>query len=202
MLRGGNRSDGIRFSPSSLMDKLDACRLKGRDHFRDSRRTGIKATLSTVLMCGTSRSTSSITSMEGHNAAVEPWRVTLVDTGEKTMIGGRIKRILPYLGDDKEFCLTLLFIVGGHLLDLRLDLRDLLLDVLLLAAAVDDRGVLLSQSAPVGFSEHLERHVLERDTEAFGDHRAKATRASRAVAPPCTSQAVGPRDTRVRLTQR
>ena len=44
--------------------------------------------------------------MEVHNAAAEPWRVTLVDTGEKTMIGGRIKRILPYLGDDKEFCLT------------------------------------------------------------------------------------------------
>jgi glucose-1-phosphate cytidylyltransferase len=32
--------------------------------------------------------------------------VTLVDTGEKTMIGGRIKWILPYLGDDEEFCLT------------------------------------------------------------------------------------------------
>ena len=45
-------------------------------------------------------------SMEVHDAAAEPWRVTLVDTGEKTMIGGRIKRILPYLGDDKEFCLT------------------------------------------------------------------------------------------------
>ncbi len=45
-------------------------------------------------------------SMEVHKAAAEPWRVTLVDTGEKTMIGGRIKRILPYLGDDKEFCLT------------------------------------------------------------------------------------------------
>ena len=44
--------------------------------------------------------------MEVHNAAAEPWRVTLVDTGEKTMIGGRIKRILPYLGEDKEFCLT------------------------------------------------------------------------------------------------
>ena len=44
--------------------------------------------------------------MEVHKAAAEPWRVTLVDTGEKTMIGGRIKRILPYLGDDKEFCLT------------------------------------------------------------------------------------------------
>jgi glucose-1-phosphate cytidylyltransferase len=45
-------------------------------------------------------------SMEVHNAAAEPWRVTLIDTGEKTMIGGRIKRILPYLGDDVEFCLT------------------------------------------------------------------------------------------------
>lgn len=45
-------------------------------------------------------------SMEVHNAAAEPWRVTLIDTGEKTMIGGRIKRVLPYLGDDKEFCLT------------------------------------------------------------------------------------------------
>ena len=37
--------------------------------------------------------------MEVHNAAAEPWRVTLVDTGEKAKIGGRIKRILPYLGD-------------------------------------------------------------------------------------------------------
>src|SRR5271155_2764106 len=45
-------------------------------------------------------------SMEVHDAAAEPRRVTLVDTGDKTMIGGRIKRILPYLGGDKEFCLT------------------------------------------------------------------------------------------------
>jgi glucose-1-phosphate cytidylyltransferase len=45
-------------------------------------------------------------SMEVHDATAEPWRVTLVDTGEKTMIGGRIKRILPYLGEDQEFCLT------------------------------------------------------------------------------------------------
>jgi glucose-1-phosphate cytidylyltransferase len=36
----------------------------------------------------------------------EPWRVTLVDTGDDTMIGGRIKRILPYIGDDEAFCLT------------------------------------------------------------------------------------------------
>ncbi len=44
--------------------------------------------------------------MEVHDASAEPWRVTLVDTGEKTMIGGRIKRILPFMGDDKEFLLT------------------------------------------------------------------------------------------------
>jgi glucose-1-phosphate cytidylyltransferase len=45
-------------------------------------------------------------SMEVHDAAAEPWRVTLVDTGDKTMIGGRIKRILPYLGEEREFLLT------------------------------------------------------------------------------------------------
>lgn len=36
---------------------------------------------------------------------VEPWRVTIVDTGEKTMTGGRIKRVLDYVGDE-AFCLT------------------------------------------------------------------------------------------------
>lgn len=36
----------------------------------------------------------------------EPWTVTLVDTGEQTMIGGRIKRIIPYIQDDEAFCLT------------------------------------------------------------------------------------------------
>jgi glucose-1-phosphate cytidylyltransferase len=41
-----------------------------------------------------------------HESHAEPWRVTLVDTGEETMIGGRIKRILPYVGDDPYFCLT------------------------------------------------------------------------------------------------
>jgi glucose-1-phosphate cytidylyltransferase len=45
-------------------------------------------------------------SLEVHNVQSEPWRVTLVDTGINTMIGGRIKRILPYIGNDTEFCLT------------------------------------------------------------------------------------------------
>ena len=40
------------------------------------------------------------------NATTEPWRVTLVDTGDATQIGGRIKRILPYVADDASFCLT------------------------------------------------------------------------------------------------
>ena len=34
-------------------------------------------------------------SMQIHPASAEPWPVTLIDTGETTMIGGRIKRILP-----------------------------------------------------------------------------------------------------------
>jgi glucose-1-phosphate cytidylyltransferase len=41
-----------------------------------------------------------------HNAKSEPWRVTLIDTGEGTQTGGRIKRILPYVKDDPDFCLT------------------------------------------------------------------------------------------------
>lgn len=40
-----------------------------------------------------------------HSNTAEPWRVTLVDTGEHTMTGGRIKRIKDYVGDE-TFCLT------------------------------------------------------------------------------------------------
>lgn len=43
--------------------------------------------------------------MQVHNAFAEPWRITLVDTGEGTMTGGRIKRVSKYL-DDETFCLT------------------------------------------------------------------------------------------------
>ncbi len=41
-----------------------------------------------------------------HNANAEPWRVTLLDTGEKTMTGGRVKRAIPYVGSDPFFCMT------------------------------------------------------------------------------------------------
>lgn len=43
--------------------------------------------------------------MEVHQHHAEPWRVTLVETGEDTMTGGRIKRIKPYLNDE-PFCCT------------------------------------------------------------------------------------------------
>ena len=43
-------------------------------------------------------------SMEVHNQSAEPWKITLVDTGEATMTGGRIKRIRDYVDD--TFCLT------------------------------------------------------------------------------------------------
>lgn len=43
--------------------------------------------------------------MEVHQNMAEPWRVTLVDTGENTMTGGRLKRVRAYL-DDEDFCFT------------------------------------------------------------------------------------------------
>ena len=43
--------------------------------------------------------------MEVHHATAEPWRVTLVDTGENTLTGGRLRRVRSYLGDD-DFCFT------------------------------------------------------------------------------------------------
>jgi len=44
-------------------------------------------------------------SMEVHHSTTEPWRVTLVDTGEATQTGGRLKRVLPYV-EGEEFCFT------------------------------------------------------------------------------------------------
>jgi glucose-1-phosphate cytidylyltransferase len=44
--------------------------------------------------------------MEVHRESAEPWRVTLIDTGEGTQTGGRIKRILPFVGNDMIFALT------------------------------------------------------------------------------------------------
>ena len=57
--------------------------------------------------------------MEVHYNGTEPWKVTLVDTGEKTMTGGRIRRVRRYIGDE-AFCLT----YGDGVTDL--DIRKLI----------------------------------------------------------------------------
>jgi len=41
-----------------------------------------------------------------HQKKVEPWRVTLVDTGEGTLTGGRLKRVANYIKDEEAFCFT------------------------------------------------------------------------------------------------
>ena len=44
--------------------------------------------------------------MEVHQQYAEPWKVTLVDTGDETMTGGRLKRVASYLKGEKAFCFT------------------------------------------------------------------------------------------------
>ncbi|MEG3656108.1 glucose-1-phosphate cytidylyltransferase [Arenibacter palladensis] len=44
--------------------------------------------------------------MEVHHKRAEPWTVTLVDTGDDSMTGGRLKRVTPYLKNEEAFCFT------------------------------------------------------------------------------------------------
>src|SRR5271166_3474052 len=74
-------------------------------------------------------------------------------------------------GEFRQALLELLaVIVGRRVFDLRLDLRDPALDVLLLARAFDDRSVLLLDAHALGLAEHLKGHVLELDAKVLGDH--------------------------------
>jgi glucose-1-phosphate cytidylyltransferase len=54
--------------------------------------------------------------IEIHNGRAEPWRITLVDTGENTMTGGRILRIKKFVENERMFCLT----YGDGLCDINL----------------------------------------------------------------------------------
>jgi glucose-1-phosphate cytidylyltransferase len=54
--------------------------------------------------------------MQVHQNGTDPWKVTLIDTGENTMTGGRIKRVREYIGDE-TFCLT----YGDGLTDLNMN---------------------------------------------------------------------------------
>jgi glucose-1-phosphate cytidylyltransferase len=44
--------------------------------------------------------------MQVHQRKAEPWKVTLVDTGDSTLTGGRLKRVAAYIKDEKCFCFT------------------------------------------------------------------------------------------------
>jgi len=44
--------------------------------------------------------------LEVHQRYAEPWKVTLVDTGDDTMTGGRLKRVAAYIKDEEAFCFT------------------------------------------------------------------------------------------------
>ena len=41
-----------------------------------------------------------------HKKNAEPWKITLVDTGDKTMTGGRLKRVADFVKDESAFCFT------------------------------------------------------------------------------------------------
>ena len=45
-------------------------------------------------------------SMEVHKKDAEKWKITLIDTGEKTKTGGRLKRVSQYLEEESNFCFT------------------------------------------------------------------------------------------------
>ena len=44
--------------------------------------------------------------MEVHDKRAEPWNVTLVETGEHSMTGGRLRRVADYVKDEEAFCFT------------------------------------------------------------------------------------------------
>jgi glucose-1-phosphate cytidylyltransferase len=44
--------------------------------------------------------------MQVHQHKAEPWRVTLVDTGDDSMTGGRLKRVESFIKDEEDFCFT------------------------------------------------------------------------------------------------
>lgn len=56
-------------------------------------------------------------SIEVHNSEAEPWKVTLVDTGDATMTGGRLLRASSYLEEDETFCMT----YGDGVADVNID---------------------------------------------------------------------------------
>ena len=60
--------------------------------------------------------------------------------------------------------------LGGRVLDLRANLRDARVDLLLVALAVDDHGRIFRRNNLTGATEHVERCVLELEADVFGNN--------------------------------
>ena len=95
--------------------------------------------------------------MTVHQNAVEPWKVTLVDTGAETQTGGRVKRVAPYL-DGERFLLT----YGDGVADV---------DLVALLASHEARGKLATVTAvqPPGRFGALELAADEETVTAFAE---------------------------------
>ena len=91
-------------------------------------------------------------SIEVHHKNAEPWKITLVDTGEETQTGGRLKRVAEYLNDD--FCMTYGDGVGS-------------IDITALIAFHRDHGKLATMTAvqPPGRFGALE--IVGNDVKSF-----------------------------------
>lgn len=86
------------YAAHGITDFIIACGHKGnviRDFFYDFRLHGSDVTFD--LNSG---------DITFHERRREPWTVTLVETGEGTQTGGRLKRVRPYLDDGEDFCAT------------------------------------------------------------------------------------------------
>ena len=56
-------------------------------------------------------------SIEVHHKRAEPWKVTLVDTGENSMTGGRLGRVSDYIKNEESFCLGRKDCTGADIMD-------------------------------------------------------------------------------------
>lgn len=92
--------------------------------------------------------------MEVHAKKAEAWKVTLIDTGESTLTGGRLKRILPYVAEEKAFCFT----YGDGLSDV--NIRELIA-----AHAAHGRLATVTAVQPAGRYGALE--IADSQVEAF-----------------------------------
>jgi glucose-1-phosphate cytidylyltransferase len=86
------------YSSHNINDFIICCGYKGhiiRDYFKNffSLKSDVTFNMQTNEMLVT-------------NKSIEPWKITLVDTGLETMTGGRLKRVQEYIKNEEAFCLT------------------------------------------------------------------------------------------------